>query len=62
MLPRFEISEDKSVRARQHFLSARGKSAYNAREFNFARCHDTTGAIILNGSAAGKTVHSTYQT
>ena len=53
--PRFELSIDSSTRARQHSLSARGKSARYAREFSFARCDDATDAIILHGSAAGYT-------
>ena len=51
---RFEVGTDSSIKARQHFLSARGKSARYAREFSFARCHDATGAIILHGSASVK--------
>ena len=60
--PRFELSTDSSIKARRNFLSARGKRARYAREFSFARCHDAVGAIILHGSAAGKTVHDTCQT
>ena len=42
--PRFELS---TVRARQHFIPARGSSARYAREFSSATCHDEAGGIIL---------------
>ena len=53
--PRFELSRDSSIRARQYSQPARGKSARYAREFGFARCHDEAGAKIQHGSAAGNT-------
>ena len=53
--PGFELSTDSSKRDRQHSIPARGRSARNAREFNFAKCYNKAGYIILHGGAVGKT-------